>query len=293
MLSLGHSLEIVKDLGDARRRCRRPLPAGRVHWDPRDRTCPDGDGIRRGRVRCTPVLGVSVLRRGRGAQRTADELLPVETAPRVQRGAVPVGVRLRDHRRVPGREDVRGRLPRGRHAQEPRGPRRGLHVHGGHEGRARRREGRDGSEAARPLRVRRVRRDGGRTKMDKSSGAQQGDRDHGPSTRGRCSCGHDERFEANHLRCPRPRGAERQDPEGLEHRKRRGELRRDGSDDARDQSRASLADLRAGGPRDVTVRDPGAKHSISIGTCSTVGEPVRGLAGLLRARPERRPGDRP
>ena len=55
-----------------------------------------------------PVLGVPVLGRRRRAQRPADELLPVAAAARAQRPPVPVGVRLRDDRRVPRREDERG-----------------------------------------------------------------------------------------------------------------------------------------------------------------------------------------
>ena len=159
VLSLGHSLEIVKDIGDAQE-VSDLYRARRVHGHPRDRARPDGDGVRCGHLRSAPVLGISVLRRRRRAQRAADELLPMEAATRVQRRAVPVGMRLGDHRGVPRREDVRRRFPRGRDAQEPRGPRRRVHVHGGHEGCARCRQGRDGREAARPVRVRRAGRDG-------------------------------------------------------------------------------------------------------------------------------------
>ena len=71
---------------------------------------------------------------------------------RAQRPQVPVGVRLGDHRRLPRREDERGREPRGRHARVARGARRRLHLHRRYRGRARRLQGRDGGEAARPLR---------------------------------------------------------------------------------------------------------------------------------------------
>ncbi len=169
-----------------------------------------------------PVLGVSVLRRRGRAQRPADELLPVEAAARIQRASVPVRMRLRDHRRLPRGEDGRRRLPRGRDAQEPRGPRRRLHVHGGHEGRARRRQGRDGREAAGPVRIRRLGRDGvaRRSRSGRSSTA----RSTPPiRTRGRCSCGHDERAPPHHLRRPRAGGAVRGGPQGLRDRRRHGQ----------------------------------------------------------------------
>ena len=103
VLSLGHSLEIVKDLGDAEE-VSKLYNLGGIPRDARDRPRADGHGVRRGHLRRAPVLGVPVLRRRRRAQRPVDELLPVEAAPGAQRPPVPVRVRLGDHRGLPGRE---------------------------------------------------------------------------------------------------------------------------------------------------------------------------------------------
>ena len=119
VLSLGHSLEIVKDLGDAAEVSDDVRPRV-VPGHARDRTLPHGDRVRRRHLGRSPVLGLSVLRRRGGAQRSAHELLPMEASPRGLRAPVPIRVRLRDHRGVPRRADVRRRLARGRHEQEPR-----------------------------------------------------------------------------------------------------------------------------------------------------------------------------
>ena len=79
-----------------------------VHRHPRDRPRPHGDRVRRRHLGRAPVLGVPVLRRRGRAQRPADELLPVEAPARALRPPLPVRVRLRDHRRLPRREDDRG-----------------------------------------------------------------------------------------------------------------------------------------------------------------------------------------
>ena len=107
VLSLGHSLEIIKDLGDAESGLQ-AVPPRRLHGHARDRSCEDGDRVRRGHLGRAPLLGVPVRRRGGRAQRPADELLPVEAPARALRAPVPVRVRLRDDRRVPRREDERG-----------------------------------------------------------------------------------------------------------------------------------------------------------------------------------------
>ena len=128
VLSLGHSLEIVKDLGDAEIGAEQ-YGLERLQRHARDRARPHGDRVRRRHLGRAPVLGVPVLRRRGRAQRPADELLPVEAAPRALGPPVPVRVRLGDHRRLPRREDERGRDARGGDATEPRRARRRLHVH--------------------------------------------------------------------------------------------------------------------------------------------------------------------
>src|SRR5688500_5469030 len=62
---------------------------------------PDGHRVGRGHRQRAPLLGVSVPGRGRGTQRPAHELLPMEAPARAGRPPLPVRVRLRDHRRVP------------------------------------------------------------------------------------------------------------------------------------------------------------------------------------------------
>ena len=206
VLSLGNSLEIVKDLGDAE------TVAGGYHLErlqrhPRDRPRPHGDRVRRRHLGRAPVLGVSVLRRRRRPQRPADELLPVEAAPRALRPPLPVRVRLGDHRRLPRGEDERGRDARGGDAREPRGARRRLHLHLRHEGRARRGEGRDGREAARALRSRRP---ASRSRRRRSRSARSSTTRSTPTTRtkGRCWCGSARRAR-DQLRRARPRRAGR------------------------------------------------------------------------------------
>ena len=85
VLSLGHSLEIVKDLGDAETG-RAPVRPRRLPGHARDRSRPHGDRVRRRHLGRAPVLGVSVQRRRGRAQRPAHELLPVEAAPRAHPG---------------------------------------------------------------------------------------------------------------------------------------------------------------------------------------------------------------
>ena len=132
VLSLGHTLEIIKDLGDAETVAER-LRARRVHRHARHRPRADGDRVRRRHLRRAPVLGVSVLRRRRRPQRPAHELPPVAPAPGAPRPPLPVRVRLRDHRRLPRRADGKG--DRSRRPCRPRRARRRLHLHLRHRGR--------------------------------------------------------------------------------------------------------------------------------------------------------------
>ncbi len=97
--------------GPRRREHRRPrLPPGRLLRQPRDRPRADGDRVRRRHLQRSPLLGIPVLRRRGRAQRPADQLPPVAPAAGAGRAPVRVGVRLGDHRRVPGRADSPGRL---------------------------------------------------------------------------------------------------------------------------------------------------------------------------------------
>src|SRR5207245_4931421 len=90
----------------------------------------------------------------------ADELLPLEAPARARRPSLPIRVRLRGDRRLPRREDGRRLLARGRDAREPARAGRRLHLYVRHGRCARSGQGRDGREAARPLRGRRHRRAG-------------------------------------------------------------------------------------------------------------------------------------
>ena len=134
------------------------LRARQLRGHARDRPLPDGDRVRRRHLGRAPLLGVSVLGHRRRPQRAAHQLPPVEAPARAQRPPLPVRVRLRDHRRLPGRADERRRLARGRDAPEPGRARRRLHLPVRHRQRARDGQGRAGREAARALRVRRARR---------------------------------------------------------------------------------------------------------------------------------------
>ena len=119
VLSLGHSLEIVKDLGDAEQVAGDYRLGGfeGTHAIGHVRMATESDVDISG---AHPVLGVSVLRRRGGPQRPADQLPPVAPAPRAPRAPLPVRVRLGDHRRLPRRAHERRRLARGRDAREPR-----------------------------------------------------------------------------------------------------------------------------------------------------------------------------
>ena len=107
VLSLGHSLEIVKDLGDAES-VHETVRARRLHRHARHRPRADGDRVRGRHRRRASLLGVPVLRRRGRPQRPADELLHVAPPPRARRPPLHVRVRLRDHRRLPRRGDVEG-----------------------------------------------------------------------------------------------------------------------------------------------------------------------------------------
>ena len=102
--------QLARDREGPRRRRggRRAVRARRVHRHARDRPRADGDRVRRRHLGRPPLLGVPVLRRRGRPQRAADELLLLAPPAGAQRPPVPVRVRLRDHRRLPGREDERG-----------------------------------------------------------------------------------------------------------------------------------------------------------------------------------------
>ena len=118
VLSLGRSLEIIKDLGDART----------VHDQYRLEAFEGTHAI--GHVRMAtesdvdlasahpywayPFADVAV-----GAQRSAHQLSPVEAAARESRTSVPVILRLGDNRGIPGRPNGGRFEPRVRHEVEP------------------------------------------------------------------------------------------------------------------------------------------------------------------------------
>ena len=89
----------------ATRSTRRPrLPPRRLLRLARHRPRADGDRVRRRHLQRPPLLGLPVLRRRGRAQRPADQLPPVAPAAGARRAPLRVGVRLGDHRRVPGAE---------------------------------------------------------------------------------------------------------------------------------------------------------------------------------------------
>ena len=165
VLSIGRSLEIIKDLGDAEQVSGQYDLAEFIgtHAIGHVRMATESDVDISG---AHPYWGVPLYGHGGRAQRAAHQLLPVAPPARACRAPLPVRVRLGGHRRLPGREDERRSLAGGGHASEPRGVRRGLHVHVRHRGRARRGQGRAGGQTARALRIGRA----GRSRL-------RGDRD--------------------------------------------------------------------------------------------------------------------
>ena len=93
----------ARDRQGPRRRAdrRHGVQARRLHRHARDRARTDGDRVGRRHLQRAPLLGLSVLRRGRRAQRAADELPPMAPAARAARAPVRLGLRLGDHRRLP------------------------------------------------------------------------------------------------------------------------------------------------------------------------------------------------
>ena len=286
MLSLGRSLEIVKDLGDAE------TVGGQYGLDdvqghPRDRARPDGDRVRGRHLRRAPVLGVSVLgRRGR-PQRPADELLHVAPPPRALRPPVHVGVRLGDHRRLPRREDERRRLARRGDAPLARRARRRLHLHRRHRRRARRRQGRARREAARALRVGQP--DGASPRRRSRSARSSTTRSRRTTpTSARCWCGNGRErisYDARGLAEPHaeaPNVATVED--GV------ADLRREGSLDPPDQPRAPPADLRGGRRRGRRPEPAGAPLARGRDP-DALQDHLRGQPRLLRLRADRRPRD--
>ncbi len=170
VLSLGHSLEIVKDLGDAEQvatqyhldRIRGTHAIGHV----RMATESDVDISGAHPYWAYPFADMAVVHNGqltnyfqwkRRLERAGhrfnsecdSEVIAVYLAEKMAHGAI----------------------SRGRDAREPRRARRRLHLHLRHGGRARRREGRDGRQAARPLRIGRA--GGDRIRGDRDPGADR------------------------------------------------------------------------------------------------------------------------
>src|SRR5438477_8015181 len=172
-------------------------------------------------------------------------------------------MRLRGDRRLPRREDERRLLTRGRDAREPRGARRRLHVHLRHGRRPRRCKGRDGGETARPLRVRRHRRS--RVRGDRDPRARRPrDRDLG-SLRGRGDGM--EALAGERMITYDARGLVEVDDTVLKISEIDGEK---AVFDAKDLTTRKInLELRwllyEQGVKDVTVLNPGAKHSLGVG----------------------------
>src|SRR3954468_7107644 len=236
---------------------RRRLRAGRVRRHARDRPLPDGDGVRRRHLRRPSVLGVSVLRRRGRAQRPADELPPVAPAPGAQRPPLPVRVRLGDYRRLPGGADARRRLARRRDGPIARRAGRRLHVPVRDRGGARDGEGRVGGQAARALRVRGFRGAGLGGDRD-----PRGDRPRDPDVRPRRGGGDgvaSVTYDARGLVEPDPtvpRISEIDDGRAVF--------------DAKDLTTRAINNelrwlLHEEGVRDITVLNPGARHSLAVG----------------------------
>ena len=127
VLSLGHTLEIVKDIGDAQKVAGDYGLQGfhGTHGIGHVRMATESDVDISG---AHPVLGLSVLRRRGRPQRPAHELPPVAPAAGARRAPLPVRVRLGDHRRLPRRADGRRRHAGGGDAPQPLRARRRLHL---------------------------------------------------------------------------------------------------------------------------------------------------------------------
>ncbi len=154
VLSLGHALEIIKDLGDAN------TVGGAYRLEDyfgshgighvRMATESDVDISNAHPYWAYPFSDVAVVHNG---QLTNYH----QWRRRLEAGGPPVrvGLRLGDHRRLPRRADEPGRLARGRDAPQPRGARRRVHLHLRLRGRARHGQGRARRQAAGALRGRR------------------------------------------------------------------------------------------------------------------------------------------
>ena len=152
VLSLGHSLEIVKDLSDAESVAERYKLAGftGTHAIGHVRMATESDVDISGAhpYWAYPFSDIAVVHNGQLTnyhmwRRRLERIGP----------PVPVRVRLRDHRRLPGPEDGRRAVAGDRDEAEPRRAGRRLHLPGGHRRRARRGQGRDGRQAAGAVRV--------------------------------------------------------------------------------------------------------------------------------------------
>ena len=108
ILSIGHGLELIKDLGDASRVSDQYQLAW-LHRHPRHRPHPHGDGIRRRHPFRPSLLGLSVRRRVGRSQRPAHQLLEGPPRARASRPSLHVELRFRADRRLPRRQDAEGR----------------------------------------------------------------------------------------------------------------------------------------------------------------------------------------
>ena len=245
VLSLGHSLEIVKDLGDAETVVGRVRP-GRLTRHARDRPRADGDRVRRRHLQrppywAYPFSDVAVVHNGqltnyhdwrrrleryghRFQSECDSEIIAVYLAERMSEGA----------------------LARGRDAPEPRGPRRRLHLHLRHRGRPRRGQG----QARRPSRWCSTRTTTwSRSPPRRSRSARCSTARSRPTTPTRARCGYGPGERGRHRPMDERGLVELDDtvPQTSKIDGERAELDAARSDHPQDQPRAALADLRAGG----------------------------------------------
>ena len=147
VLSLGNSLEIIKDLGDANTvheqyglaGIRGSHGIGHV----RMATESDVDLASAHPYWAYPFADVAVVHNGQ-----LTNYHHVAPPPGADGPPVPVRVRFGDHRRVPGPASRGRRAARDGHEAQPRRLRRRVHLSGGHRQRVGHRQGRDGGQAA-------------------------------------------------------------------------------------------------------------------------------------------------
>src|SRR5262249_16728714 len=192
---------------------------------------------------------------------------------------VPVRVRLRDHRGLPGPEDGRRAVAGDRDEDQPGRAGRGVHLPGGHRRRARRGQGRDGGQAAGSLRVAGTGRAGLRGGRDPG---RDRPRDRYLRPVRAPSAGVDPvkiSYDARGLAEPHAQAPENAIIEG------EGDARTAVFDAADLSTRQINLELRRlvydEGITDVTIQNPGAKHSIAVGILTRCRITIDGSLGYF------------